>query len=173
MVVPGWGAADTEAMVPFVTEDEVVFISGSSSGHLTDPTGRTPRTDMPAPFNFFYGPSYSDGCRGLVQWAAEDWRRTGGANVSAFLQDLTPPRFLYMGDNHPFPNAPMDACRGFAAELGFEVLEPIRHSLAPIRFAAHCRAIREADADYVFLANTRESNVRLGQDWARASTPGS
>ena len=168
VVVLGWGTADTEAMVPFVTRDEVVFISGSSSGHLTDPTGRSPRTETPAPYNFFYGPSYSDGCRGLVQWAAEDWRRTSGANVSAFLQDLSPPRFLYMGDNHPYPNAPMEACRGFAGELGFDVLEPIRYSLAPVDYAAHCRAIRESEADYVFLGNTTDSNVRLVRDCARA-----
>ena len=168
VAVLGWGTADTEAMVPFVTRDEVVFISGSSSGHLTDPTGRSAHTETPAPYNFFYGPSYSDGCRGLVQWAAEDWRRTGGAGVSAFLQDLTPPRFLYMGDNHPFPNAPMAACLDYARDLGFEVLEPIRYALAPGDFSAHCAAVREADAGYVFLGNTTESNVRLVRDCARA-----
>ncbi len=167
VVVLGWGTADTELLVPYVTRDEVVFISGSSSGHLTDPTGRSPHTDTPAPYNFFYGASYSDGCRGLVQWAAEDWRRHAGANVSTFLQDLNPPRFLYMGDNHPFQNAPMDACLSYARDLGFEIVEPIRYSLAPGDFTAHCRAVRETGADYVFLGNTTESNIRLKQDCAR------
>ena len=167
VVVLGWGTADAEALVPFVTEDEVVFVSGSSSGHLTDPTGRSPHTNTPAPYNFFYGPSYSDSCRGLVQWAAEDWRRTRGANTSTFLQDLTPPRFLHMGDNHPYPNAPREACADYANDLGFEVLEPIRYSLAPTDFRAHCEAVRQSGADYVFLGNTADSNVALMRDCAR------
>ena len=167
VVVLGWGTADAEALVPFVTEDEVAFVSGSSSGHLTDPTGRSPHTNIPAPYNFFYGPSYSDSCRGLVQWAAEDWRRTRGANTSTFLQDLTPPRFLHMGDNHPYPNAPREACAAYANDLGFEVLEPIRYSLAPADFRAHCEALRQSGADYVFLGNTADSNVALMRDCAR------
>ncbi|MCA8931769.1 MAG: ABC transporter substrate-binding protein, partial [Rhodospirillaceae bacterium] len=167
VVVLGWGTADTEALVPFITEDEVVFISGSSSGHLTDPTGRSPHTEVPAPYNFFYGPSYSDACRGLVQWAAQDWRRTRGANTSTFLQDLTPPRFVHMGDNHPYPNSPREACADFARDLGFEVLDPIRYALAPGDFPAHCEALRQSGADYVFLGNTSDSNVALVRDCAR------
>ncbi len=167
VAVLGWGTADTEALVDQVTHDQVVFLSGSASGHLTDPTGRSGRTSA-APYNFFYGPSYSDGCRGAVQWAAEDWRRTGGANSSAFLQDVNRPRFVYMGDNHPYPNAPLAACTDYARDLGFEVLPPIRYSLAPGNFAAHCQALRESHAQYVFLGNTVESNVALVQ--ACAST---
>jgi branched-chain amino acid transport system substrate-binding protein len=167
VVVLGWGTADTEALVPFVTEDEVVFISGSSSGHLTDPTGRSAHTNTPAPYNFFYGPSYSDACRGLVQWAAQDWRQSRGANTSSFLQDLTPPRFVHMGDNHPYPNAPQEACADYARDLGFEVLEPIRYSLAPGDFRAHCEALRRSEADYAFLGNTADSNVALKEDCAR------
>ena len=167
VVVLGWGTADTEVLVPFVTNDEVVFISGSSSGHLTDPTGRAPRTLTAAPYNFFYGPSYSDGCRGLVQWAAQDWRRTRGADTSTFLQDLTPPRFIHMGDDHPYPNAPQEACTDYARDLGFEVMEPIRYSLAPGDFRAHCEALRRSNADYAFLGNTAASNVALVRDCAR------
>ena len=167
VVVLGWGTADTEALVPFVTDDEVVFISGSSSGHLTDPTGRAPRTITAAPYNFFYGPSYSDSCRGLVQWAAQDWRRTRGADTSTFLQHLSAPRFVHMGDDHPYPNAPQEACAAYARDLGFEVLEPIRYSLAPGDFRAHCEALRRSEADYAFLGNTADSNVALVRDCAR------
>ncbi len=166
VAIQGWGTADTEALVDFVARDQTVFFSGSSSGHLTDPTGRSDRADKPAPYNFFYGPSYSDGCRGLVQWAAEDWRRTGGAGRSVFLQDLTAPTFVHMGDNHPYPSAPQAACADYAEELGFEVLQPIRYSLRPGDFSAQCRALRQVDADYAFLANTADSNVELVRDCA-------
>ena len=123
VAIQGWGTADTEALVDYVTKDGVVFMSGSSSGHLTDPTGRSPWTDTPAPFNFFYGPSYSDGCRALVQYAAEQWKRSGtAARGSTFLGDLYRPKLVYMGDNHPYPNAPKAACIDYARDLGFEVL---------------------------------------------------
>ena len=109
VAIQGWGTADTEALVGSVSKDAVVFMSGSSSGRLTDPVGRSPWTETPAPYNFFYGPSYSDGCRGLLQWAAEEWRRSGAASHPAFLGDLERPRFVFMGDNQPYPNSPKAA----------------------------------------------------------------
>lgn len=170
IVIQGWGTADTEALIELVKRDQIVFMSGSSSGHLTDPTGRSPWTDTPAPYNFFYGPSYSDGCRGLVQWAAEDWKKSGGAGRSTFLQDLYRPKFVYMGDNHPYPSAPKAACTEFARDLGFEVLPPIRYQLSPGDFSAQCTSLKQSGANYAFLANTAESNVALLKACAEIGT---
>jgi branched-chain amino acid transport system substrate-binding protein len=168
VAIQGWGTADTEALVDLVTRDETVFMSGSASGHLTDPTGRSPWTSTPAPFNFFYGPSYSDGCRALVQYAAAEWRRTATAQrASTFLGDLYRPKFAYLGDNHPFPNSPRAACIDYARDLGFEIVPPIRYSLTPSDFTAQCRSLERSGADFAFLANTSESNVRLLQDCAK------
>ena len=75
----GWGTADTEALVGFVTTDQIPFYSASYSGHLTDPAGKSSHGAKPAPYNFFYGPSYTDGCRALVQWAADDAKTKGTA----------------------------------------------------------------------------------------------
>lgn len=162
VAIQGWGTADTEALIDYVTKDGVVFMSGSSSGHLTDPTGRSPWTNTPAPYNFFYGPSYSDGCRALVQFAAEEWKRSGtAARGSTFLGDLYRPKFVYMGDNHPYPNAPKAACIDYARDLGFEVLPPIRYALTPGDFSAQCETMKQNGANFAFLANTAESNVAL------------
>lgn len=162
VAVQGWGTADTEALIDYVTKDGVVFMSGSSSGHLTDPTGRSPWTGTPAPYNFFYGPSYSDGCRALVQWAAEQWKKTNTASRgSTFLGDLYRPKFVYMGDNHPYPNSPKAACTDYARDLGFEVLPPIRYALSPSDFTAQCESLKQSGANFAFLANTSESNVAL------------
>lgn len=167
-VIQGWGTADTEALIDPVSKDGVVLMSGSSSGHLTDPTGRSPWTDTPAPFNFFYGPSYSDGCRALVQFAAEQWKRTGtAARGSTFLGDLYRPKFVYMGDNHPYPNSPKAACIDYARDLGFEILPPIRYSLTPGDFDAQCETLKQAGANFAYLANTAESNVALLKSCAR------
>ena len=162
VAIQGWGTADTEALIDYVTKDGVVFMSGSSSGHLTDPSGRSPWTSVPAPYNFFYGPSYSDGCRALVQWAAEQWKRTGTeARGSTFLGDLYRPKFAYMGDNHPYPNSPKAACTDYARDLGFEVLPAVRYALSPGDFSAQCETLKQSHADFAFLANTAESNVAV------------
>ncbi len=152
VAIQGWGTADTEALVQFIAQDEVPYFSASYSGHLTDPTGKSPKTKAPAPYNYFYGPSYSDACRGLVQWAMEDWKAKGKE---------AKPKFVHMGDNHPYPNAPKEACGAYAEELGFEVLNPIVYSLKPADAKAQCLSLKESGAEYAYLGNTSGSNISL------------
>ncbi len=152
VVIQGWGTADTEALVRFIARDKVTYVSASYSGHLTDPTGKSDRTKSKAPYNFFYGPSYSDGCRGLVQWAMDDWKAKGSEGK---------PKFTHMGDNHPYPNAPKDACRAYAEELGFEILPKIVYSMKPADSKAQCLSLKDSGANYAFLGNTSGSNISL------------
>ncbi len=151
-VIQGWGTGDTEALIGFVSKDKIPYISMSFSGHLTDPTGKGPKTKKPAPYNFFAAPSYSDGARALVQWAAADWKARGESRK---------PRYIHMGDNHPYPNAPKDAAYDYAKELGFDTLPAIQYSLRPGDFKAQCLSLKESGADYAFLANTGGSNISL------------
>ncbi len=160
VAMQGWGTADTEALVTFVAKDEVPVWSASYSGHLTDPTGKNPKTEKAAPYNFFYGPSYSDGCRALVQWAASDAEERG-------IED---PKFVHTGDNHPYPNAPKKACAEYAEELGLEVLNPVVVPLAPGDFKAQCLTIKESGADYAFVANLGGSVVSLIKSCATVGT---
>ena len=37
LLVLGYGTPDTEALRPFITKDKMPYLSGSYSGHLTDP----------------------------------------------------------------------------------------------------------------------------------------
>lgn len=152
VAMQGWGTGDTEALISFVAKDEIPVWSASYSGHLTDPTGINPNTQKPAPYNFFYGPSYSDGCRALAQWAKEDWDANGGEGT---------PKFVHTGDNHPYPNAPKEACAAYAEELGFEVLNPVVVSLKPGDFKAQCLTIQENGADYAYIGNLGPSVVSL------------
>lgn len=152
VAIQGWGTADTEALVKFIAKDEVPYFSASYSGHLTDPTGKSPKTKSPAPYNFFYGASYSDTCRGLVQWAADDWKAKGGKGA---------PKFIHMGANHPYPNAPKEACAEYAKELGFQVLEPIVYDLKPGDAKAQCLTLKDSGADYAYMGNTAGSNISL------------
>ncbi len=151
VAMQGWGTGDTEALISFVAKDQIPVWSASYSAHLTDPTGKNPKTEKPAPYNFFYGPSYSDACRALVQWAMEDAKANGVAD----------PTFIHTGDNHPYPNAPKEACGEYAAELGFTVASPVVVPLAPGDFKAQCLTIKESGAQYVFMGNLGGSVVSL------------
>lgn len=152
VAIQGWGTADTEALVQFIAKDKIPYFSASYSGHLTDPAGKSPRTKAPAPYNFFYGASYSDTCRGLVQWAAEDWKAKGKTGT---------PKFIHMGANHPYPNAPKEACAAYAKELGFEILNPIVYDLKPGDAKAQCLTLKDSGANYAYLGNTAGSNISL------------
>lgn len=149
--IQGWGTGDTEALVTFIAKDEIPYFSASYSGHLTDPTGKGTHGSKAAPYNFFYGPSYTDGCRALVQWAAGDAKK----------RNISSPKFVHMGDNHPYPNSPKAACGDYAKELGFAIVPAIQYSLKPGDFKAQCLSLKESGANYAFLANTGGSTISL------------
>ncbi len=152
ITVIGWGTADTEALMETIARDKIPFFSGSYAGQLTDPTGKAPNSFKAAPYNFFYGPSYSDACRGLITWALNDWKRKENSGQ---------PKFVHMGDNHPYPNAPKQACQEYAEEIGFEVLSVINYTLAPGDFTAQCLTLKQIEANYAYLANSSNSTTAL------------
>jgi len=152
VAIQGSGTVDTEALITFVTRDRIPYISGSYSAALTDPTGRASRADKAAPFNFFYGPSYSDALRAMIIWAAEDCKARGGQGR---------PKYVHMGANHPYPNSPKAAGEALAAELGFEVLPAIQFALTPGDYTAQCLTLRNAGANYAYLGNTAGSNISV------------
>lgn len=148
----GYGTADTEALSGFANEDKIPFLSHSFSAKITDPKAKSGNVERGTPFNFFHGPSYSDGCRATITWAMSDWKAKGQAGK---------PKFVFMGDNHPFPNSPKEACVAAAGELGFDVLPAIQYSMRPGDFKAQCLTLRESGAAYAFLGNTGDGNVAL------------
>ena len=153
VAIQGWGTADTEALVRFVTRDRIPYISASYSAALTDAAGRSGRQGVEAaPFNFFYGPSYSDALRAMVQWAAQDWRSRGQQGR---------PRYVHMGANHPYPNSPKEAGEALARELGFEVMPAIQFALTPGDYTAQCLTLRSQGVNYAYLGNTAGSNISV------------
>ena len=149
--IMGWGTADTEALTGFLANDKIPDFSGSYAAALTDPTGASGKS-KPSPYNFFYGPSYSDALRAELTWAAEDWKAKGKTGA---------PKFVHMGANHPYPNAPKAAGEAMAKELGFEVLPPLVFALAPGDYSAQCLSLKSAGANYAYLGNTAASNISV------------
>jgi branched-chain amino acid transport system substrate-binding protein len=156
IAILGYGTNDTEAMVGFIAEDKMPYFSFSFSGHLTDPSGVSAKAKdgkiKAAPYNFFGAASYSDGARALVLWAAEDWKKKNGAGK---------PKFVHLGDNHPYPLAPKEAGENLAKDLGFDVIPSIQYALAGGDFKAQCLALQASGANYAFMANTTGSNIAL------------
>jgi branched-chain amino acid transport system substrate-binding protein len=66
-----------------------------------------------------------------------------------------------MGANHPYPNAPKEACAEYAKELGFEVLNPIVYDLKPGDAKAQCLTLKDSGANYAYMGNTAGSNISL------------
>jgi len=149
--IVGWGTADTEALSAFVAQDQIPYISASYAAALTDPTGASGKT-KPAPYNFFYGPSYSDALRAMLTWAAQDWKAKGKPGR---------PKFVHMGANHPYPNAPKEAGEAIAKELGFDVLPPVQFALTPGDYTAQCLTLKNSGANYAYLGNTAGSNISV------------
>lgn len=149
--IQGWGTADTEALIGFVAKDKIPYYSASYSAALTDPAGKSGKTKA-APYNFFYGPSYSDAVRALLTWAAADWKAKSGSGA---------PKFAHMGANHPYPNSPKAAGEAMAKELGFEVVPAVQYAMTPGDYTAQCLTIKEAGVNYAFLANTAGSNISV------------
>ena len=153
VAIQGWGTADTEALVRFVTRDKIPYISASYSAALTDAGGKSGRQGVEAtPYNFFYGPSYSDGLRAMLHWAAEDWKAKGRPGR---------PKFVHMGANHPYPNSPKAAGEVLARDLGFEVLPAIVFALTPGDYTAQCLTLKNQGANYAYLGNTAGSNISV------------
>ena len=153
VAIQGWGTADTEALTRFVTRDRIPYISGSYSAALTDAGGKSGRPGVePTPYNFFYGPSYSDALRGMLRWAADDWKAKGQAGR---------PKYVHMGANHPYPNSPKEAGETLARELGFDVLPAIVFALTPGDYTAQCLTLKSQGANYAYLGNTAGSNISV------------
>ena len=153
VAIQGWGTADTEALVRFVNRDRIPFISGSYSAALTDAGGKSGRPGVEAsPYNFFFGPSYSDALRGMLRWAADDWKARGGSGR---------PKYVHMGGNHPYPNSPKEAGEAMARELGFDVVPAIQFALAPGDYTAQCLTLRQQGVNYAYLGNTAGSNISV------------
>lgn len=152
LVIYGYGTADTEALSGFVNDEKILYYSHSFSAKLTDPAGKSGNVERLTPYNFFHGPTYSDGCRAGLIWATHDWKKRGAAGR---------PKFAFTGDNHPFANSPRAACLTAAAELGFEIAPSIQYSMRPSDFKAQCITLRETGAQYTYLGNTGDSNVAM------------
>jgi branched-chain amino acid transport system substrate-binding protein len=88
----------------------------------------------------------------MLTWAADDWKSKGKSEK---------PKYVHMGANNPYPNAPKEAGETLAKELGFEVLPAVQFALTPGDYSAQCLTLKSSGANYAYLGNTAGSNISV------------
>ena len=104
LLVLGYGTPDTEALRPFITKDKMPYISGSYSGHLTDP--------RQTPYNFPGGIDYTSQIRIFLNYVKEVWKDTSRK-----------PRVAFIYADNGYGRAPIEAGRLYAKEAGIDLVD--------------------------------------------------
>src|ERR1044072_8186841 len=104
LLVLGYGTPDTEALRPYITKDKVPYISGSYSGHLTDP--------KQTPYNFPGGIDYTSQIRIFLNYVKENWKDTSRK-----------PRVAFIYADNAYGRAPIEAGRHYAKEIGIDLVD--------------------------------------------------
>jgi branched-chain amino acid transport system substrate-binding protein len=104
LLVLGYGTPDTEALRPYITKDKVPYISGSYSGHLTDP--------RQTPYNFPGGIDYTSQIRIFLNYVKETWTDTSRK-----------PRVALIFADNAYGRAPIESGRNYAKEIGLDLVD--------------------------------------------------
>lgn len=133
VVFMGWGTGDTEALRPYIAEDEVPFSSASLSHILGDPAE--------APYNFLVATSYTDQFRIALDWIARN--HGDGTPVVALMHNAS-----------PFGLSPSRyGGVEFAEALGID-LTLYEMPRGAVDYTAEFSRIRQSGAHYVVFQNT-------------------
>ena len=143
-----WSASSPRTRCPYFSAS---YLAAPDRPDRRSETAR--RKIKPAPYNFFYGPSYSDALRAMLTWAAEDWKTKGKPGQAEIRPHGRQPSLSATRRRRP--------ARRIAKELGFEVLPPIQFALTPGDYKAQCLTLKASGANYAFLGNTAGSNISV------------
>lgn len=104
LLVLGYGTPDTEALRPYITKDHIPYISGSYSGHLTDP--------RQTPYNFPGGIDYTSQMRIFLNYVKETWKDASRK-----------PRVAFIYADNAYGRAPIESGRNYAKEIGVDLVD--------------------------------------------------
>jgi branched-chain amino acid transport system substrate-binding protein len=104
LLVLGYGTPDTEALRPYITKDKMPYLSGSYSGHLTDPRH--------TPYNFPGGIDYSSQIRIFLNYVKETWK-----------DPSRKPRVAFIYADNAYGRAPIEVGRQYAKEIGVDLVD--------------------------------------------------
>ena len=150
--IMGWGTADTEALTGFVAQDKIPVLLRPPMPRPLPTRKASAARQSPRRTISSTARAIRTRCARMLIWAAEDWKAKGKPGK---------PKFVHMGANHPYPNAPKAAGEALATELGFEVLPPLVFALTPGDYTAQCLSLKSSGANYAYLGNTAGSNISV------------
>lgn len=142
-IIQGWGTGDTNALMPMINRDKIVYMSASYDGNLTDPTK--------TPYNFFIGSSYSDHIRMAMRYAKEN-----GAKKVCFIYP-----------DHPYGKNPIPAGKDYAKKEGLEIGPDISVSLGATDATSQLLQMKEFDPEYAWIGGTTSSTAVIIKDAAK------
>jgi branched-chain amino acid transport system substrate-binding protein len=131
LLVLGYGTPDTEALRPYITKDKVPYLSGSYSGHLTDP--------RQTPYNFPGGIDYTSQIRIFFNYVKETWKESRPARVA----------FIY-ADN-AYGRAPIEAGRAYAKEVGVELVDEEIIPTVLTDATSQLLTMKKKDPDFAYI----------------------
>jgi branched-chain amino acid transport system substrate-binding protein len=143
VMIQGWGTGDTEALKDFVGQDRVPYFSASFSAPLTDPAK--------FPYNFFVAPTYSDQLRSWLDWAKQDYAKSGGKGK---------PKVAFMFGDNAYGKSPLAAGRKYAAEIGVDVVD---EAVLPPNFqdaTSQLLTMKQKGVEYAYI-NVTTTGVSL------------
>lgn len=144
LAVQGWGTADTEALSPQITQDQIPYFSASYSANVADPAE--------TPFNFVPGMTYSDQIRVLLDYVAE---QSGGepTEVAVFHNDS------------PFGESPLEDGQAHIEEQGYEIgYETYPMPAEATDYASELSRAEQQGAEWIIIQNVATPSAQLAKD---------
>jgi branched-chain amino acid transport system substrate-binding protein len=132
VLVLGYGTPDTEALRPYITKDKIPYLSGSYSGHLTDP--------KVSPFNFVGGIDYSSQMRIFLNYVKETWKDTSRK-----------PRVAFIFADNAYGRAPIEAGRLYAKEIGVEIVDEEVIPTVVTDVTSQLLTMKKKDPDFAYI----------------------
>src|SRR5262247_437761 len=132
LAVLGYGTPDTEALRPYITKDKMPYLSGSFSGHLTDP--------KQTPYNFPGGIDYSSQIRIFLNYVKETWTDTSRK-----------PRVAFIYADNAYGRAPIEAGRAFAKEIGVDLVDEQIIPTVLTDATSQLLNMRKKDPDFAYI----------------------
>jgi branched-chain amino acid transport system substrate-binding protein len=150
LLVLGYGTPDTEALRPYITKDKVPYISGSYSGHLTDP--------RQTPYNFPGGIDYTSQMRIFLNYVKDTWKDTSRK-----------PRVAFIYADNAYGRAPIEAGRLYAKEIGVDLVDEEIIPTVLTDATSQLLTMKKKDPDFAYInTNTQwvpvvlKDSFRLG-----------
>ena len=145
VAILGWGTGDTEAMVKFITQDKIPFISGSYSEHLLN--------IQTNPYNFLVAQSYSDQARMVLKWIKDNWK-----------DGSRKPKVALIYNDSGFGKSPIEDTKKYATENGIDLVDEEIVALTALEATSQLLNLQKKEPDFALIQETSNATATVLKD---------